>query len=119
LASAVSTYGFASGFSVSTNNNDYGRLNILKDQSLNGPVAPSSDIDKVVSLGSRGLSLWQKETDGSVTRVSHLPLEAELFQRDPSRHNSNDGGVKDEFDARSDDKGPEPEAVAVTTLADG
>jgi 2',3'-cyclic-nucleotide 2'-phosphodiesterase (5'-nucleotidase family) len=119
LASAVTTYGFAAGFSVSTSNNDYGRLNILKDQSLNGPVDPASDINKVVCMGSRGLSLWKKEADGSVSWVSHLPLENELFQRDPSRHNANNGGAKADYDARSDDKGPEPEAVSVTTLADG
>jgi 2',3'-cyclic-nucleotide 2'-phosphodiesterase (5'-nucleotidase family) len=119
FASAVSTYGLASGFTPSTNNNDYGRLNILKDQSLNGPVNTSSDIDKIVTMGTRGLSLWKKEADGSLGFISHLPLEAELFSRDPQRHNSNDGGLKSAFDARSDDKGPEPEAVAVTTLSDG
>lgn len=123
LSSASSTYGFATGFSVSTSNNDYGRLNILRDQSLNGPVlpttAPNSDINKIVTMGTRGLSLWKKEADHSLSFVSHLPLENELFQRDPQRHNANDGGLKTTFDARSDDKGPEPEAVAVTTLADG
>ncbi len=123
LAAAVTTYGFAAGFSVSTNNNDYGRLNILRDQSLNGPVfpttAPNSDISKIVSMGTRGLSLWKKEADNSVSFVSHLPLENALFQRDPLRHNANNGGAKVDFDTRSDDKGPEPEAVAVTTLTDG
>jgi 2',3'-cyclic-nucleotide 2'-phosphodiesterase (5'-nucleotidase family) len=125
FASAVTTYGLAAGFTPtpSTNNNDYGRLNVLRDQSLNGPVfpitAPNSDINKIVSMGSRGLSLWKKEADNSLSFVSHLPLEAELFQRDPQRHNANDGGLKTAFDARSDDKGPEPEAVAVTTLANG
>lgn len=119
FASAVTTYGLASGFTPSTNNNDYGRLNVLKDQCLNGPVDPASDIDKIVSMGSRGLSLWKKETDGSVSFVSHLPLETELFNRDPQRHGTNNGGIKNTFDARSDDKGPEPEAVAVTTLTDG
>lgn len=119
FASAVTTYGLAAGFTPSTNNNDYGRLNILKDQSLNGPVNPTSDLDKIVSMGSRGLSLWKKEADHSLSFVSHLPLETELFNRDPQRHNSNDGGLKTAFDARSDDKGPEPEAVAVTTLASG
>lgn len=119
FASAVTTYGLAAGFERSTNNNDYGRLNILKDQSLNGPVDPASDIDKIVSMGSRGLSLWKKEADNSLSFVSHLPLETELFNRDPQRHNANDGGLKTAFDARSDDKGPEPEAVAVTTLASG
>ncbi len=125
FASAVTTYGLAAGFTPtpSTNNNDYGRLNVLRDQSLNGPVfpitAPNSDINKIVSMGSRGLSLWKKEADNSLSFVSHLPLEAELFQRDPQRHNANDGGLKTAFDARSDDKGPEPEAVAVITLANG
>jgi 2',3'-cyclic-nucleotide 2'-phosphodiesterase (5'-nucleotidase family) len=119
--SAVSTYGLDPTFlpAPSDNNNDFGRLNILKDQSLNGPVDPASDINKIVSMGSRGLSLWKKEADHSLSFVSHLPLETELFQRDPQRHNANDGGLKSTFDARSDDKGPEPEAVAVTTLADG
>lgn len=119
FASAVTTYGLASGFTPSTNNNDFGRLNVLKDQCLNGPVDPASDIDKIVSMGSRGLSLWKKETDGSVSFVSHLPLETELFNRDPQRHGANNGGQKNTFDSRSDDKGPEPEAVAVTTLTDG
>jgi 2',3'-cyclic-nucleotide 2'-phosphodiesterase (5'-nucleotidase family) len=119
FAAAVTTYGLAAGFTPSTNNNDYGRLNILKDQSLNGPVDPASDIDKIVSMGSRGLSLWKKEADNSLSFVSHLPLETELFSRDPQRHNANDGGLKTAFDARSDDKGPEPEAVAVTTLSSG
>ena len=119
FASAVTTYGLAAGFTPSSNNNDYGRLNILKDQSLNGPVNPASDLDKIVSMGSRGLSLWKKEADNSLSFVSHLPLETELFNRDPQRHNANDGGLKTAFDARSDDKGPEPEAVAVTTLAGG
>lgn len=119
FAAAVSTYGRAAGFTASSDNNDYGRLNILKDLSLNGPVDPSSDLEKIVSMGSRGLSLWKKEADQSFTRVSHLPLEIELFQRDPQRHNANNGGLKTAFDARSDDKGPEPEAVAVTTLTDG
>lgn len=119
FASAVTTYGLAAGFTPSTNNNDYGRLNVLKDQILNGPVSPASDIDKIVSMGTRGLSLWKKETDGSLSFVSHLPLETELFNRDPQRHNANNGGLKNAFDSRSDDKGPEPEAVSVTTLSDG
>ena len=120
---AVSIYGLASDFAPSTTDLDFGRLNILVDQSLNGPVfpttAPNSDINKIVSMGTRGLSLWKKEADNSVSFVSHLPLESELFARDPQRHNANNGGLKTAFDSRSDDKGPEPEAVAVTTLAGG
>ena len=123
LSAANTTYGLAAGFTPSVVNNDFGRLNILRDQSLNGPVlpttSPNSDINKIVSMGTRGLSLWKKEADNSVSFVSHLPLESELFARDPQRHNANNGGLKTAFDSRSDDKGPEPEAVAVTTLAGG
>lgn len=119
FASAVTTYGLAAGFTPSTSNNDFGRLQILKDQSLNGPVTPASDLDKIVSMGSRGLTLWKKEADNSVSFVSHLPLETELFKADPLRHNANNGGVKADFDLRSGNKGPEPESVAVTTLGDG
>lgn len=123
FASAFSTYGLASGFTPSTSNNDFGRLNVLRDQSLNGPVfpttSPNSDLDKIVSMGTRGLSLWKKEADNSVSFVSHLPLENELFKLDPLRHNANNGGIRADFDTRSDDKGPEPESVAVTKLADG
>ncbi|MEX1113795.1 MAG: 5'-nucleotidase C-terminal domain-containing protein [Akkermansiaceae bacterium] len=120
FASAVTTFGLATGFAPSTNNNDYGRLNVLKDQILNGPVSNSaSRIDKIVSLGTRGLSLWKKEANNSMSFVSHLPLEIELFNRDPQRHNSNRGGTKGTYDTRSDDKGPEPEGVAVTTLPNG
>jgi 2',3'-cyclic-nucleotide 2'-phosphodiesterase (5'-nucleotidase family) len=120
FGSAVTTFGLADGFAPSTSNSDYGRLNVLKDQILNGPVSdPASRIDKIVSLGTRGLSLWKKEADHSMTFVSHLPLETELFHRDPQRHNTNRGGIKGTYDTRSDDKGPEPEGVAVTTLPDG
>ncbi|MCU0748873.1 MAG: hypothetical protein MUF13_04925, partial [Akkermansiaceae bacterium] len=123
LSAANTMYGLAAGFTPSVANTDFGRLNILRDQSLNGPVfptaSPNSDINKLVSMGTRGLSLWKKEADNSVSFVSHLPLESELFARDPQRHNANSGGLKTAFDSRSDDKGPEPEAVAVTTLAGG
>jgi 2',3'-cyclic-nucleotide 2'-phosphodiesterase (5'-nucleotidase family) len=123
LSAANTMYGLATGFAPSVANNDFGRLNILRDQSLNGPVfptaSPNSDINKIVSMGTRGLSLWKKEADHSVSFVSHLPLESELFARDPQRHNANNGGLKTAFDSRSDDKGPEPEAVAITTLAGG
>lgn len=117
---ASTTFGLADGFTASTNNNDYGRLKVIIDQILNGPVSdPASRIDKIVCLGTRGLSLWRKEANNSMSFVSHLPLETELFNRDPQRHNSNRGGIKGTFDTRSDDKGPEPEGVAVTTLSNG
>jgi 2',3'-cyclic-nucleotide 2'-phosphodiesterase / 3'-nucleotidase / 5'-nucleotidase len=88
-----------------------GRINV----SLPDSTDSNGDLVEIVGLGSRGISVWQYSA-GTVTRVSHLPLEAYLASEDPSRHNANDGGDPGEFDKRSDDKGPEPEAVAIINL---
>lgn len=103
----------ASGFTLDQSDAAYGRLNVLLDQStdING------DLDSVVAMGSRGISVFQYDAaTPSLTRISHLKLEDYLAAEDPTRHNSNDGGDPGEFDQRSDDKGPEPEAVDVIQL---
>ncbi len=92
-----------------------GRLNILVDQSTVGGAG--AELTDIVAMGSRGISVWQYDDAGpSLTRVSHLSLESYLLAQDPTRHNSNDGGDPDALDARSDDKGPEPEAVAIANI---
>ncbi len=98
-----------------TNKNQLGQLNILIDQStVGGTGAVLTDI---VAMGSRGISVWEYDSvESSLTRVSHLPLESYLLAQDPTRHNSNDGGDPAARDARSDDKGPEPEAVAIANI---
>lgn len=95
--------------------NQLGRLNVLIEEStVDGLGVELTDI---VAMGSRGITIWAYDDLGpSLTRVSHLPLEAFLLAQDPTRHNSNDGGDPGAYDARSDDKGPEPEAVSVIQL---
>jgi len=93
-------------------NDELGRIDILLDQSLVG-----GQINDIIGLGSRGVSVWEySDTSLSLTRLSHLPLEGFLAAEDPARHNSNDGGDPGEFDKRSDNKGPEPEAVDVIEI---
>ncbi|MCH7226554.1 choice-of-anchor I domain-containing protein [Haloferula sp. A504] len=94
-------------------NDELGRIDVLIDQSTNG----SGELEDIVGLGTRGISILEFDpVTSSLTRVSHLPFESYLAQQDPERHNANDGGDPGEFDARSDNKGPEPEAVSVITL---
>jgi 5'-nucleotidase len=94
-------------------NDELGRIDVLIDQSTNG----SGELEDIVGLGTRGVSIFQFDpVSSSLTRVSHLPFESYLAQQDPARHNANDGGAPGEVDRRSDNKGPEPEAVSVITL---
>jgi len=90
-----------------------GRIDVLIDQATNG----SGELEDMVCLGTRGISVFEyDDVAGSLTRVSHLPLESYLAQQDPAIHNANDGGDPGEFDKRSDNKGSEPEAVSVIQL---
>ena len=94
-----------------TDNDELGRIDVLIEESTNG----SGELEDIVGLGTRGISIFEV-TAGILTRVSHLPLESFLAQQDPARHNSNDGGDPGEQDKRSDNKGPEAEAVSVIQL---
>ena len=102
-------------FDLVKSKNELGRLNILVDQSTEGGAG--TVLTDIVAMGSRGITVWEyNSSQSSLTRVSHLPLESFLLAQDPTRHNSNDGGDPAALDARSDDKGPEPEAVAIANI---
>lgn len=102
-------------FALVGNDNELGRLNILIDQSTVGGLG--TELTDIVAMGSRGISVWEvDDLTQTLSRVSHLSLESYLAGVDPDRHNSNDGGDPAAQDARSDDKGPEPEAVDVIQL---
>lgn len=91
-------------------NASLGRLNILRDQ---GDIDADGDIDQPTALGTRSFSIWNAET-GELAFDSGSLIEQWVAQNDASIFNVNKTSTS--FDARSDDKGPEPEAVAFATM---
>jgi len=61
-------------------------------------------------LGTRSFSLWNATT-GERVFDSGSAIEQFVASNDPTVFNTNDG-VASKWDTRSDDKGPEPEALA-------
>jgi hypothetical protein len=86
-----------------------GRLNISR---VDGDTDGDGDIDVPVMFGTRSFSIWNAATGELVSDSGSL--EAQLLALDPARHNINRENVT--VDNRSDDKGPEPEALAVFEL---
>lgn len=87
----------------------YGRLNVSV---VDGDTDGDGDIDQLTVLGSRSLRIVRP--DGSLVFDTEDQLEALIAGRFPGSFNIS-SGLNDTttFDARSDDKGPEPESVVV------
>ena len=83
-----------------------GALKLLKDQ---GQDADGKIADPTM-LGTRSFSLWNATT-GERVFDSGSAIEQYVASNDPTVFNTNDG-VASKWDTRSDDKGPEPEALA-------
>jgi hypothetical protein len=88
------------------NTTGIGRLNILKDR---GNLDADAGIEDPTMLGTRSFSIWNAET-GALAFDSGSMIEAYVLANDPSLFNINK--TQGTVDNRSDDKGPEPEAVA-------
>ena len=88
-------------------NSALGRLNILRDQ---GDTDLDGDIDLPTMMGTRSFSIWNAAT-GTLAFDSGSMIEQYVANNDPTAFNINSGSLT-EFDNRSDDKGPEPEALA-------
>ncbi|MEQ8577459.1 MAG: choice-of-anchor I family protein [Balneola sp.] len=71
--------------------------------------------DALYSYGARSFSIWNPST-GELVWDSGSEFEQILSVLDPENFNSTNS-ENDSFDNRSDDKGPEPEAVTVVKLA--
>jgi len=87
-----------------------GRLNTT---TATGDIDGDGDVDQIYSYGARSFSIW--DTNGNQVYDSGNEFEKFLSQIDPENFNSNNdenGSRK----SRSDDKGPEPEAVATATI---
>lgn len=79
-----------------------GRLNLI---STEGDTDNDGDLDELISFGARSFTIWNGNS-GSLVFDSKNDLDKR----------SNDFGTYD--DARSDDKGSEPEAVVVAKMGD-
>lgn len=90
-----------------TDNDALGRLKV---SFIDGDTNNDGDIDVLTALGTRGFSIWNAESGDLVADSGSL--ESLLLGLDPNRHNVNDDDPSD-IDTRSDDKGPEPEAMTL------
>lgn len=85
-----------------------GRLHITTSM---GDTDNDGDFDELYSYGARSFSIWSAN-DLSLVYDSGDEFERIIAERYPEHFNSNNDD-NDSFDSRSDDKGPEPEAVTV------
>jgi hypothetical protein len=93
------------------NNANLGRLNVTNTQ---GDIDGDGDYDALYTLGGRSFSIWT--TDGTQVFDSGSQFERTIAQLLPASFNaSNDDRT---FDSRSDNKGPEPEGLALGEVGD-
>jgi len=83
-----------------------GRLNTT---TVNGDVDGNGLVEEIYSYGARSFSIW--DSNGNQIFDSGNQFEQITAEMVPAIFNSN--GATESFDSRSDDKGPEPEAVTV------
>jgi len=91
------------------------QLGRLKTSLVDGDTDGDGDHDEIYSFGTRSFTIWDP-TNGSVVWDSKNAFEQILAQRYPDNFNATND--ENNFDDRSDDKGPEPEGV-VTGVVNG
>jgi 3-phytase len=84
-----------------------GRLTVT---SRSGDTDGDGDYDEIHAFGARSFSIWNAAT-GELVFDSGDDFEQRTAVAVPTRFNSNGGA--DTFDTRSDNKGPEPEAITL------
>jgi hypothetical protein len=95
------------------NNAALGRLGI---STIDGDLDGDGDYDRLQSYGSRSMAVWDKY--GNLVYDSGDLIELITAARYPDNFNS-DNSANQSAESRSDNKGPEPEALAVGTASDG
>lgn len=75
-----------------------------------GDTDNDGDVDELYSYGARSFSIW--DASGNLVWDSGDDFEQYISTNYPTFFNCNDG-LASEMDDRSDDKGPEPEAIVV------
>jgi hypothetical protein len=92
--------------------NALGRLNASL---IDGNLDADPEFERLQVLGSRSFAIWDQF--GHLVYDSGDILEQVTADRYPLNFNADNEA--NDFDSRSDNKGPEPEAIAVGTLPDG
>lgn len=105
---ADNRYGIASLAQLRDNAN-LGRLNVSKATGLR---ADGTCYEEIHAFGARSFSIWNANMEQVFD--SGADFERLIASVAPATFNANH--TANEFDARSDDKGPEPEALAVAPL---
>ena len=93
-------------------NNGLTRLNLLKNV---GDTNGDALIDHPTMMGTRSFTVWNALT-GNRTYDSSSTIENYVANNNPFTFNMNSGSTSN-WDTRSDDKGPEPEALAYGSVA--
>ncbi|MEX2596284.1 MAG: choice-of-anchor I family protein [Salibacteraceae bacterium] len=89
-----------------------GRINITTSM---GDTDGDGDFDEIYTYGARSFTIW--DTDGNIVFDSGDDFEQITADAFPDDFNSGND-ENDDFDSRSDAKGPEPEAIAVGVIGD-
>ncbi|MEN9840836.1 MAG: hypothetical protein RL376_636 [Verrucomicrobiota bacterium] len=102
----------ASTLVTGTTNTDIARLNILKD--VGGDANVDGKPDTPTMMGTRSFTIWNAST-GALAFDSGSMIEQFVATYNSASFNMNDG-LTTKMDERSDDKGPEPEALAFASF---
>jgi len=88
-------------------------LGRLSTTNQTGDIDGDDAFEQIYSYGARSFSIW--DTDGNLVFDSRNKMETVLAELLPENFNSNND-ENDSFKSRSDDKGPEPEAIEIVEL---
>jgi hypothetical protein len=90
------------------------RLGRLRVSGATGDTDDDGDHDELHAFGSRSISIFDRV--GNLVSDTGSLFERTVARLDPDRFNINERGP--ETDTRSDDRGPEPEALALGRIGD-
>ena len=90
-------------------NDQLGRLKTFTPDVI-GDIDNDGDVDEIYAYGGRSFSIW--DATGNLVWDSGDQIEQFISSTYPAYFNCDDG-VATELDSRSDDKGPEPEAITI------
>lgn len=93
---------------------DKKNLGRLKITTAKGDTDGDGDLDAIYGYGGRSFSIFNDK--GEMVFDSYTEIEAKMAELAPSAFNSQ--GANESFDNRSDDKGTEPEALALGKVND-